>query len=95
MRALPVIWALVCCIPFALIATAPLFPSGIDPRGFGPRFALSVYACIGSFIIALFGLALIMLATRLKLKRGFILATTLVGAGPFFYLLALIILRKV
>ena len=34
----------VCILPFLILAAAPLFPTGSDPRGFGARFAVAMIA---------------------------------------------------
>ena len=95
MRPLSVIWLVLCSLPLLALAAAPLFPHGTDPRGFGPRFAVSIYACVGSLVLGMIGVALIIFARRFELRRAFIIATTLAAAAPFLYLLALIALRRV
>ena len=40
-------------LPMLLLAAAPLFPRGSDPRGFGPEFLVGVYAASPALSLAL------------------------------------------
>ncbi len=94
MRPLPVTWLVASTLPVLLLVAAPLVPRGTDPRGFGPRFAVGIDACIASLVLGIVGLALFVFAERLQLGRTFILATTLVAAAPFMYLVATVLLGR-
>ncbi len=87
-------WLLLCVLPFLLLVAALLFPSGSDPRGFGPRFVVGLVACGVSFIFGLAGIASLFFATRLQIPKMWIFITTCVAAAPFAYLIGSIILGK-
>ena len=87
-------WLLLCVLPFLLLVAALLFPSGSDPRGFGPRFVVGLVACGASFILGLAGIASLLLARRLQIPKAWIVIATCVAAAPFVYLLGLVILGK-
>jgi hypothetical protein len=87
-------WLLLCVLPFLLLVAALLLPSGSDPRGFGPRFAVGLVACGFSVVLGLTGVAALFFATRLQILKIWIVIATCVAAAPFVYLIGLIILGK-
>ena len=85
---------LACILPFLILAAAPLFPSGGDPRGFGPRFAVAVVAIGVSFVLGLAGAGAWLFAKRLQIPGRLVAVATCIAAAPFLYVLGLIILGK-
>jgi drug/metabolite transporter (DMT)-like permease len=87
-------WLLLCLLPLLFLAVAPLFPSGSDPRGFGPRFAVGLIACAASVILGLAGIGTLFFAARLQIPKTWAAISTCVAAAPFVYLIILVFLGK-
>ena len=82
MKSLRLIWIITCCLPVVLLGIAPMFPQGIDSRGYGPRLVASLVAVLISFIVGLVGAAALIMAKRLQIRRHWIAGTTLFALAP-------------
>ena len=74
-------------VPILLLASAPLFPRGSDPRGFGPQFLVGLYAWAASAGLSLVCIAVLAVSRRLHFSAPLVITATFIAAAPFIYLL--------